>query len=234
MIASYLYNFIFIKTKKTAGTTVEVALADICGPDDIITPLGRHDELVRGNGKPLCRNYTSDPAVEAALMQALIAEDERRYVKARQKCEFYAHMKAAAIKQTVAPEFWDSAYKFTVERHPYEKAVSGAYFKYRAGRHPEFTQYLDTYVREGNYGSFEFYSIDGKPVVDGFLRQETLVADLKRVGAKLGFPVPDELRRMKTTSRKDTRPAREILSEAQRDIVFERCAQEFELLGFPR
>ena len=37
MIASYLYNYIFIKTKKTGGTTAEVTLAASCGPNDIVT-----------------------------------------------------------------------------------------------------------------------------------------------------------------------------------------------------
>ena len=41
MIVSYLHNFIFIKTKKTAGSAIEMALAPLCGPDDIITPLHR-------------------------------------------------------------------------------------------------------------------------------------------------------------------------------------------------
>jgi hypothetical protein len=44
MIVSYLHKFIFIRTKKTAGTTVEMTLAPACGPDDIITPLGTWDE----------------------------------------------------------------------------------------------------------------------------------------------------------------------------------------------
>lgn len=234
MIASYLHNFIFIKTKKTAGTAIEVALAEVCGPDDIVTPLGPIDELLRGNGQPICRNFAFDPSVERDLKTAILADDKRNYARARKNCDFYNHMTAAKIKEQVAPDFWNSAYKFTAERHPYEKAVSGAYFNYRPWKHGEFVQHLDIFVREGTYGSFDYYSIDGKPVVDDFIRQETLQADLKRIGAKLGFPVPDELRRMKTNSRKDTRPARDILSAVQKDIVFEHCMREFELLGFQR
>lgn len=234
MIASHLHNFIFIKTKKTAGTTVEVALGEVCGPDDIVTPLGPTDELLRGHGQPVCRNFARNPVIEHDLKQAIITNDERQYIRARRKSEFYAHMKAAEIKELVAPEFWSRAFKFTVERHPYEKAVSAAYFTHKPRKHPVFAEYLDIFIGEGSYASFDYYSIDGKLVVDDFLRQETLLADLKRIGAKLGFPVPDELRRMKTTTRKDTRPAREILSEAQRDMVFKHCRREFELLSFER
>ncbi|MBV9062410.1 MAG: hypothetical protein JOY77_05725, partial [Alphaproteobacteria bacterium] len=129
MIASYLHNFIFIKTKKTAGTTVEVALAEVCGPDDIVTPLGPHDEMARGHGKPVCRNF-ADPVVEQALKAALLADDAKAYVKARKQSKFFAHMKASQVKEKLAPDFWSKALKLTVERHPYEKAVSAAYFVY--------------------------------------------------------------------------------------------------------
>ena len=39
MIISHKHKFIFIKTKKTAGTRVKVYLSQFCGSDDIITPI---------------------------------------------------------------------------------------------------------------------------------------------------------------------------------------------------
>ena len=39
MIISHRYRFIFIKTLKTAGTSIEVYLSEHCGPDDIFTPV---------------------------------------------------------------------------------------------------------------------------------------------------------------------------------------------------
>src|SRR5690554_5738319 len=46
MIVSHRHKFIFIKTKKTAGTSIELALRQICGPEDIISPV-REDRDVR-------------------------------------------------------------------------------------------------------------------------------------------------------------------------------------------
>ena len=36
MIISHKHKFIFIKTKKTTGTSVEIFLSNICGLDDIV------------------------------------------------------------------------------------------------------------------------------------------------------------------------------------------------------
>ena len=47
MILSHERKFIFLRTKKTAGTSIELALSDLCGPDDIITPLTGEDEARR-------------------------------------------------------------------------------------------------------------------------------------------------------------------------------------------
>lgn len=40
MIISHRHRFIFIKTQKTAGTSIEVFLSGLCGPEDVVTPFG--------------------------------------------------------------------------------------------------------------------------------------------------------------------------------------------------
>lgn len=44
MIVSHRFGFIFVKTRKTAGTSIEVFLSRHCGPDDIVTPIIPHLE----------------------------------------------------------------------------------------------------------------------------------------------------------------------------------------------
>ena len=39
MIISHRYRFIFIKTRKTAGTSIELFLSGVCGADAVVTPI---------------------------------------------------------------------------------------------------------------------------------------------------------------------------------------------------
>ena len=59
MIISHKYKFIFLKTSKTAGTSIEIALSKFCEGDDIITPISPKDEDIRQNlGYLGPQNYT--------------------------------------------------------------------------------------------------------------------------------------------------------------------------------
>lgn len=221
MIVSYSRNFIFIKTRKTAGSTVEAVLASGCGPQDVIA-------------KTEGDTY---PGANIPIAGRAGAGEGKPPKKGRKKSgDFYNHMTAAEMRAKLDPAFWDRAFKLTVERHPYEKAVSQAFFRLNKGnrRNEEFPEFLDRVVRSGKYAGFPMWSIDGKVAVDEFIRQESLDADLRRIGARLGIQVPDALPTMKARTRSDTRPAREILSDAQKRIVYETCREEFEILGYER
>lgn len=47
MIISHKHRFFFVKTRKTVGTSLEIALSKICGQDDVITPISKVDEIAR-------------------------------------------------------------------------------------------------------------------------------------------------------------------------------------------
>ena len=99
----------------------------------------------------------------------------------------------------VPEEFWQRCYKFASERHPYEKAVSLAFYRMHKFEkwgveeaEREFDRVLDEVVRGNSYSGIAYYSIDGAPVVDDFIRHETFEADLRRVAVHIGVAVPAE------------------------------------------
>ena len=47
MILSHKYKYIFIKSFKTASTSLEIALSRFCDKEDIITPIKNEDEIIR-------------------------------------------------------------------------------------------------------------------------------------------------------------------------------------------
>ena len=47
MIVSHKYKFIFIKTRKTAGTSIEYNLSKYLGKEDIITPTSEANYLAQ-------------------------------------------------------------------------------------------------------------------------------------------------------------------------------------------
>lgn len=47
MIISHKYKFIFVRTRKTAGTSIEIGLSRFCEKEDVITPIDYEDEEIR-------------------------------------------------------------------------------------------------------------------------------------------------------------------------------------------
>lgn len=266
MIASFLHRFIFIKTRKTGGTSVEIVLSSWCGPDDICTALAPEDELLRQEYGGAPRNHSGDAGLEAAHLAAIRSGDveairgvHRRILRrtsfraaihhrdiralgARLRSKitgrpiFRNHMRAAAVRKAL-PDLWDAAFTFTVDRHPYEKAVSMAYW--RRERDPRLRaqpleRTLDDLVQSGRYANYPFYVNDGKLLLDAVFRTEDMWERIGELGRRIGRTLPAALPWAKSSHRTDRRPAREILTPSQRGRIASVCAVEFDLLGYER
>lgn len=133
MILSRERKFLFIKTKKTAGTSVEIALSSNCVVSDVITPISPADEVVReSQGAVLPQNFSTSGRLEDKYRKSIRRGDVSRIAsscnRVRRKETYWNDMSADQIRRTLLEEVWDRLFKFTIDRHPYEKAVSQAYF----------------------------------------------------------------------------------------------------------
>jgi len=201
MIISHKYQFIFIKTRKTAGTSIEVALSKICGKQDIVTPIL--------------------PPVEGH--------------EPRNHGGFYNHITASEIKAKILPETWDSYYKFTFERNPFDKVVSWYWWLYKQQEtFDSFEQCIEKRTC-GNFNlpvDYEKYTIDGKVVVDFIGKYETLLEDLKSICNRLEIPFDGKLTREKGGTRTDKSHYRTHYNEASKKIIEDTFHREIALFGY--
>ncbi|HEX5931925.1 MAG TPA: hypothetical protein VFY74_09285, partial [Methyloceanibacter sp.] len=108
MIISHEHKFIFLKTKKTAGTSIELALSELCGPDDIIAPLTKIDEALRASARG-AQNWRLH-----GWWQSPRPFWQRRFFKfAAEDYGFYNHMPAEQAKTLFNDDrAWRSYFKF--------------------------------------------------------------------------------------------------------------------------
>jgi len=212
MIASFTHDFIFVKSRKVGGTSLEIVLSGWCSGRDICTPIPPEDEAIRGSFGGAARNFRG----------------------ARGGLAFYNHMPATDIRARL-PGLWSRAFKFAVDRHPYEKVVSRAWWNIgRRGGSPEaeLDSEIDAAIASKSYLNFPLYCENGEVIVDEVWRYEEMWDRLAALGQRLGQVIPEAPPRAKGGHRRDPRPAREVLSPGQRRRIAEDARVEFELLGY--
>ncbi|MDT8408420.1 MAG: sulfotransferase family 2 domain-containing protein [Wenzhouxiangellaceae bacterium] len=226
MILSHRHRFIFLKTNKTAGTSVEIALSAICGEDDIITPISPADEALRARlGYRGAQNYQHSR--RGGLLSALGAR------KPWGKPAFYNHMPAQELRQKVAPDVWQSYFKFCIERNPWDRVVSMYYWRGSKSPQPELAQFLrSAEVPKLKRKGWGVYTIDGKVVADHVCRFEQLDIELDAISRRQILPTLPELPKAKSALRPEKQHYRQLLGPGERALVAERFADEIALLGY--
>lgn len=223
MLISHRHRFIFLKTQKTAGTAIEIALRAVLGPDDVITPISRADErLSRQLGRPGPRHF------RAPLRDYQIAELLQLLTRGRLKKRFYNHIPAARVQALLPMAIWQDYLKISVERNPFDKAISSYYWRTRKQRQPiPIDQYLQR-CPTSEISNWPIYSINDAVLTDVMLRHEQLADDLATLATRLSLPQPLELpqQRPKGQIRRDRRPWQEVLDSASQERIRQVCARE--------
>ena len=182
MIVSHAHKFIFLKTKKTAGTSIELALSELCGPEDVISPLTAIDEAKRA-GKRGAQNWKRHGWWDSP--RPLF---KRRWFKfTAADYGFYNHMPAAEARALIDDKVWRSYFKFAFERNPWDRQVSFYHHRYRGEKEPPpFSRFMhqDRAARLNNY---DIYAIDGTVAVDFVGRYERLEEDLELALDRVGI-----------------------------------------------
>ena len=224
MIVSHSHKFIFIKSAKTAGTSLEAALSHYCSGSDVVTPLGDFS----------------------------INRDEKgQWVhKAMNAGDFQQHDWGVTVRDRVGPEIWNGYFKFSIARNPWDRVVS--LFTWKARNNPElqpkphfynrlgvpFDEFRETrklfadFVKTGSWKTNDrFYIIDDELCVDFIIRYERLTDDTLEVCHKIGVP-PVELPRLKSGMRPGHHHYSEYYDDETKAIVGERHEHDLRLFGY--
>jgi len=227
MIISHRHKFIFIKTRKTAGTSIELGLSRFCGDDDVLTPMRSESaELKEDAGHPGARNYK-------VKLSDMTMRDMAK-IPLRGWPAFKGHSDAAYIRSRISDDVWKNYFVFTFERNPYARALSQFYWNTRKGGTFEGQSIVEHFdnaesFRRSNWGC---YAIDGKVVVDRVYHYETLSDDLADLEKSLKLPGPIVLPKTKTGFRPKAKKGAKSLPPEMLERVESACAREIEYFGY--
>ena len=117
MIISHELKIIFLKTKKVAGTSMEIALSKFCGEDDIITPITPPDEKTRQQlGFKVAQNYRNPKWYNY--------QNGAKISYAQTKGEFFNHIPATAVRNMVPSKIWNDYLIVSMVRSPFDAIIS--------------------------------------------------------------------------------------------------------------
>lgn len=223
MIISHSRKFIFIKSAKTAGTSLEAALSNFCGGRDVVTPLGDYSFNKDETGRWVHRPMNSDG--------------------------FEQHDWASTIHDKIESGVWDAYLKFSIVRNPWDRVVS--LFTWKARKDAAFRDQVKHLTAAGDrnaelgfirarFSEFlkgdwqtndRFYYIDDQYCLDHILRYEHLQTDTFDLCRRLGLPEID-LPRLKSGFRPGELHYSDYYDDAAMRLVADRHERDIRLFGY--
>lgn len=235
MIVAHSRRFVFIKTRKTAGSSLEAALREVLDAGDVVTPIG---QLADGAGTapwdgPPAANYQYGPWVRR--LQALLGARGKK-ILGYPHHRFHAHMPARRVRAKIGRRAWAAYFKVSIVRNPYDMLVSLYVNERTNGRLPagmDFASFVHSgYVRPRNV---DLLTVRGRLAMDMLLRYEHLQADARALGEVLGVgrALADRLDELQLNAGQRARPqVGRFYTESLRRYVAWRFADEFALFGY--
>jgi hypothetical protein len=169
MLVSHLKKFIFIKTAKTAGTSVESYFEQYCLEPGTWTQTHDRNQIITDYGMVGGRRH--------GRFEVL-----------------HAHLSAEKIK-LLLPEFqWNEYFKFSVIRNPYDRLVSRFFFNVKRdtperidfSKRDDVINAFRVFVTQRLYKIENHLLIDGVLATDFLIRYESLNKDIAEVCNKIG------------------------------------------------
>lgn len=213
-LISHRAQFIFLKTHKTAGTSVEAALEPLCLP----------------NGAPAGAHYRDMSVSDAGIIGAR--------GRSAKSAPWRNHMSALAVRRQVGSRIWRRYFKFTVVRNPYDRLVSMFFSRLTAERRQDvatsfesarvaFQEWLPNANATRNMDKL-LIGLAYQP--NHVLYFEQLEQDFATLAQAWGLP--SDLPRYKADRRVRPEPWQSFYDSSSRRIVEQACAFELAFYGY--
>ena len=219
MLVSHAHRLVYMKTRKTAGTSVEVYLEHAC--------LGSAEPPLRSQ-----REEREDPALIVGRRSSDISG-----------ARWWNHIPAALVRERLGP-LWDAYLKVCCVRNPFDKLVSAFWMQQPDAARAALAEASFEQVRQAFrawalgggdlMGDREVVAIDGAFCLDEVIRYETLARDLERVCDLAGLPWrPELLKAYKSANRRRPEPFAAYYDAATIALVRDAFAFELGQFGYP-
>lgn len=227
MLVSHAHRFIFIKPRKVAGTSIELALSPFLQPGDCATPIEPEEEPLRkaasgvhvGRIKNKLRDHS--PLAKAYRVLGDDIRDYRVVTAERNPWD-----------RAVSQFFW-SMRRTDIKSRPFE-AQRAAFDAYTRKWGP--ITWLDRLYgrkRQRSLSSFDLYAIHGQSRADFVIFYEDLAGSLRRAAGDLGLDANGiDLSETKRSSRPGARDWRAFYDDSLRDFVARHTAREIAAYGY--
>jgi len=244
-IISFEHRFIFIKTRKVGGTSVEASLRTITSNDDIVPALGPRDEYFCAVAGHFSRNYAHSPADEESYTELVLAKrfDEAIQFSRNMKKEYDTHMTARQVRRKLGKRAFSDFYSFSIERDPYSWLVSLVAYDNKAYNEgvrssieiDELRERIRERLSRRNFlagTNYPYYTISNRLAVDRVIRYEHLEAEFGEVMREIGVEPTLAIPRLKENPQ--NAGLDEIITPELDEMIRDRFRKVFELLDYPR
>lgn len=194
------------------------------GPDDVITRISLRDEETREQLGGLGPQNREIPWTKWGSR-----EWENR-LRGRSTA-YYNHFPAKRLRRILPEQQWDNYFKFTIERNPWDLAVSAFYWKSsHFERRPTFQEFLNS-ERVKQYSNWALYTANDRVIVDKVIRYENLADELPTLATRIGLPTVPELPNAKSGHRPKGL-LHELYGDWERERVSQIWRREIEAFGW--
>lgn len=247
MIVSHEYGFVFMHSRKVAGSSIKVALAPYLGRGDVV--IGSWNEIL-DSGVSLTDAASRALRHPKAYAYYLAARGKGKSVNDAINIGIKAYYRGSLSANPPHPtakeasdffhQEWRNYFKFSFVRNPWERVASDYYWRRRMTSGDfDFRDYLyrlrDSDCRggilhPGGASNWEMIADDGKIAVDYVGRYEQIQEDFRAICSKLGVPneIPLVTKKMNT----DRPDYGGLYGTDEKELVQKMFAPEIEYFGY--